>query len=97
MNIKGIKRKGKLRWVFFFGLTLWVIWLVAFFVYRLSHLDDYDYYNYVEGEVDWINAPDQSDAPLTEREKLLRNVEEREAQFLQYQEETPEEEDEYIP
>ena len=91
------KRRQRWKIAFITGLIIWAISIMAFLATELSHPSD-SYSIYDEGGgTEWINAPAPSDAPMTERENLIRDLDKRETQFLQGQAETPAEEDDYIP
>ena len=78
-------------------LVLWAVGIIAFVAVGLSDPDEGRPFYYETGEDEWINAPEPSEAPMTAREKLIKEMDERGSRFMNGQTDTPIDCDDYIP
>lgn len=91
------KRNRKRRTTFVILLIIWVVGMAVFMAVRILRPDEAVPIYYEDGDAEWINAPAQSDAPMTAKEKMVREMDERNSRFLNGTSEAPTYDGDYIP
>lgn len=97
MDWQKAKRERKRKSIFLFMLSLWLVTTVVFLAVRIARPDKAVLIYNDGGEAEWINVQAQPDAPLTAKEKLVKEMDEIGNRFLNGEVETPTDEGFYIP
>ena len=93
-----IERRNRRRGtIFVILLIIWVVGMAVFMAVRILRPDEAVPIYYEDGDAEWINAPAQSDAPMTAKEKMVREMDERNSRFMNGLSETPTDDGDYIP
>lgn len=89
------KRERKKKTTLIIILFLWFVGSVILLIDRIVHPYEASIY-YEDVDTEWFDAS-TPEVPMTAKEKLIKEMDERGNQFLNGQEETSENDDVYIP
>ncbi len=93
-----IERRNRRRGTtFVILLIIWVVGMAVFMAVRILRPDEAVPIYYEDVDAEWLNAPAQPDAPLTAKEKMVREMDERNSRFLNGTNEAPTDDGDYIP
>lgn len=93
-----IERRNRRRGTtFVILLIIWVVGMAVFMAVRILRPDEAVPIYYEDVDAEWINAPAQSDAPMTAKEKMVREMDERNSHFMNGPSKTPTDDGDYIP
>ena len=97
MDWQKAKRERQKKRTIVFMLIVWFVVTAVFLAVRISQSNEAMPIFNEGGDAEWINAPAQPDAPLTAKENLVKEMDERGNRFLNGPFETPTDDGDYIP